>query len=54
MVQEHKPGGLDQSQGMRDAQRVLTGILGYAIIATLVAVPVFTVILLVYIVAKFG
>lgn len=54
MAERRTEGGLNQGQGMRDAERLVSGLLGYAIVATLISVPILTIILLIYILAKFG
>jgi len=52
-VSEQRKSQLNQGEGMRGLQRLVTGILGYAIIVTLIAVPVFTIILIGYLLIKF-
>ena len=49
---EQKHPELNQGEGFRTLQRWITGILGYFIILMLVAVPVFSLILVVYLLFK--
>jgi hypothetical protein len=52
-VAEQKKSQLDQGEGLRNLERWVTGILGWAIIVTLIAVPVLTIILIGYLLIKF-